>query len=122
MQFDPALAAQAALRDAESELGADWRNALELEQTFSSNAGAIAREAYEGLLALSQRHPSAHSFQAFCIYITWQQVTEETIVQHFETGVRLCETYLAGRDGKNGRNIEQITELYGSFRAGLGME
>jgi len=122
VQFDPALAAQAALRDAESELGADWRNALELEQTFSSNAGAIAREAYEGLLALSQRHPDAHSFQAFCIYITWQQVTEETIVQHFETGVRLCETYLAGRDGKNGRNIEQITELYGSFRAGLGME
>ncbi|HEX8751724.1 MAG TPA: hypothetical protein VF732_11465 [Nitrospira sp.] len=122
MQFDPALAAQAALRDAESELGVDWRNALELEQTFSSNAGAIAREAYEGLLALSQRHPYAHSFQAFCIYITWQQVTEETIVQHFQTGMRLCETYLAARDGKNDRNIEQITELYGSFRAGLGME
>jgi len=122
MQFDPALAGQAALRDAESELGTDWRNALELEQTFSSNAGAIAREAYEGLLALSQRHPDAHSFQAFCIYITWQQVTEETILQHFQTGLRLCETYLAACDGKHGRNIEQITELYGSFRAGLGME
>jgi len=122
MQFDPALAAQTALREAEAELGSDWRTALELEHTFSSNAGAIAREAYEGLLALAQRYPHAQAFQAFCIYITWQQVTEETIAQHFQTGMRLCETYLAVGNGKNGQNIEQITELYGSFRAGLGME
>jgi hypothetical protein len=44
------------------------------------------REAYEELLALAARHPNAHSFQAFCIYITWQQVTEETIAHHFKPG------------------------------------
>jgi hypothetical protein len=122
MQFDPALAGQAALREAEVELGSDWQTALELEHTFSSNAGVIAREAYEGLLALSQRYPHAHSFQAFCIYITWQQVTEETISQHFQTGVRLCETFLSSVDASDGQHREQITELYESFRAGLGME
>jgi len=121
MQFDPALAAQAALQEAEIELGSDWETAVELEHTFSSNAGATARKAYEALLTLAQRHPEAHSFQAFCIYITWQQVTEETIAHHFQTGIRLCETYLAS-EAKNLREIEQITELYGSFRSGLGME
>lgn len=119
MQFDPALAAQAALRDAEVELGSEWQTVLELEHTFSSNAGDIAREAYEGLLALSQRYPHAHSFHAFCIFITWQQATEETILDHFKTGIKLCETYLASGATKN---TEQVRELYSSFRAGLGLE
>jgi hypothetical protein len=122
MRFDPALAAQAAFQESESELGSDWYAAIELEDTFSSNAGATAREAYEGLLALAQRYPNAHSFQAFCIYITWQQVTEETIARHFETGLKLCETYLASREARTERDVEQIEELYGSFRAGLGLE
>ncbi len=73
MRFDPALAAQTAFKESESELGSDWETAVELEGTFSSNAGATAREAYEGLFALAQHYPNAHSFQAFCIYITWQQ-------------------------------------------------
>ena len=122
MQFDAALAAQAALHEAETDLGSDWDIAVELESTFSSNAGSTAREAYEGLLALAILHPQAHSFQAFCIYITWQQVTEETIAQHFQTGVRLCEAYLASREEKGVRHIAQITELYESFRAGLGLD
>jgi hypothetical protein len=122
MQFDAALAAQAALQEAETDLGADWDIAVELESTFSSNAGSTAREAYEGLLALAIRHPQADSFHAFCIYITWQQVTEETIARHFQTGVRLCEAYLASRDKKSVRHIEQIRELYDSFRAGLGLD
>jgi hypothetical protein len=122
MQFDAALAAQAALQEAETDLGSDWDIAAELESTFSSSAGSTAREAYEGLLALAIRHPQAHSFHAFCIYITWQQVTEETIARHFQTGVRLCEAYLASREEKNVRHIEQITELYESFRAGLGLD
>ena len=122
MHFDPALAAQEAFYSAESELGSDWDTAVELEDTFSSNAGTTAREAYEGLLALAQQYPNAHSFQAFCIYITWQQVTEETIARHFETGVRLCEAYLVTREARTGRDVEQIEELYGSFRAGLGLE
>jgi hypothetical protein len=122
MRVDPALAAQESFRRAEAELGSDWSIAVELEDTFSSNAGSTAREAYEGLLALASRYPRAHSYHAFCIYITWQQVTEETIAHHFQTGMRLCEAYLVSREGKDMRDIEQITELYESFRAGLGLE
>jgi len=122
MRFDPALAAQEAFHQADVELGVDWDTAVDLEDTFSSNAGSTAREAYEGLLALAQQYPNAHSFQAFCIYITWQQATEETIARHFETGLKLCETYLASREARTKRDVEQIEELYGSFRAGLGLE
>jgi hypothetical protein len=122
MQFDPALAAQETFRRTEAELGSDWDAAVELEDTFSSSAGATAREAYEGLLALAARYPKAHSFHAFCIYITWQQVTEETIAHHFQTGVRLCEAYLVSRETKDHRDIDYVTELYESFRAGLGLE
>jgi hypothetical protein len=122
MQFDPALVAQEAFHRAEIELGPDWDIAVDLEQTFSSNAGTTAREAYEGLLALAQQYPNAHSYQAFCIYISWQQVTEETIARHFETGVKLCEAYLASHAPRSERDIEQIEELYDSFKAGLGLE
>ena len=122
MQFDAALAAQDTFRRAEAELGSDWDTAVELESTFSSNAGATAREAYEGLLALGVRYPKAFSFQAFCIFITWQQVTEETIAHHFQTGMRLCEAYLVSREAKDQRDIDYITELYGSFRDGLGLD
>lgn len=122
MQFDAALAAQTAFQAAEAELSSDWEAAVELEDTFSSNAGATGREAYEGLLDLAQRYPTAHSFHAFCIYITWQQATEETIARHFQTGMRLCEAYLVSRDARERQDVEQIEELYGSFRAGLGLE
>jgi len=122
MQFDAALAAQETFHRSEGELGSDWDEAVELEETFSSNAGATAREAYEQLLALAVRHPEAHSFQAFCIFMTWQQVTEETIARHFQTGVRLCEAYLLSRDAKETADLDRITELYGSFKAGLGLE
>ena len=122
MQFDAALAAQDTFRRAELELASDWDTAVELESTFSSNAGSTAREAYEGLLALGVRYPQAYSFQAFCIFITWQQVTEETIARHFQTGLRLCEAFLASPEGKHPTDIEQITELYGSYRDGLGLD
>jgi hypothetical protein len=122
MQFDAALAAQETFRRAEAELGSDWDTAVELEDTFSSTAGSTARKAYEQLLALAACYPNAHSFQAFCIYITWQQVTEETIAHHFHTGMKLSEAYLASADGKDSRDIAYVTELYESFRAGLGLE
>ena len=124
MQFDPALAAQESFAQAETanELGSDWDRAAEWEDMFSSNAGATAREAYEHLLGLLSRHPNAHAFHAFCIYITWQQVTEETIARHFQTGLRLSEVYLASQESKSPRDIECITELHRSFRAGLGLE
>lgn len=122
MQFDAALAARETFRRAQSELSADWDTAVELESIFSSNAGSTAREAYEGLLSLATRYPKAHSFQAFCIYITWQQVTEETIARHFQTGMRLSEAYLASREGKDQQHIDYVTELLESFRGGLGLD
>ena len=122
MQFDAALAAQDAFSQSESELGPDWEDAVALEEQFSSNAGSTAREAYDGLLALGLRHPQAHAFQAFCIYITWQQVTEQTIAQHFETGMRLAEAYLASSDGKDQQHLDYVSELLESFRAGLGLD
>jgi len=122
MQFDAALAAQETFRRAESELGSDWDTAVDLESIFSSNAGSIARTAYEGLLALGIRYPQAYSFQAFCIFITWQQVTEETIARHFQTGLRLCEAFLVSAEGKDTQDVAYVTELYGSFRDGLGLD
>jgi hypothetical protein len=122
MQFDPALAARAALKDAQTELGADWATAAELEEAFSSNAGHTAAEAFEGLLHLAERHPDARAFQAFCIYITWQHVTEETVRRHFETGLRLCERYLGSPDRNMDPHLGQVKELSESFRAGLGLD
>ncbi len=122
MQFDPALAAQTAFREAASELGSDWVLAAELEETFSSNAGKTARDAYESLLALAERHPRAHSFHAFCIYITWQQATEETIARHFTTGLTLSERYLESVEGKDPGHLAQVAQLFTSFREGLGLE
>ncbi|MEY4704346.1 MAG: hypothetical protein RL042_542 [Nitrospirota bacterium] len=122
MQFDAALAAHDTFQRSEAELGSDWDTAIALEDTFSSNAGSTAREAYEGLLAIATRYPKAHSFQAFCIFITWQQVTEETIAHHFQTGIRLCEAYLVSRDAKDTQDTAYVTELYESFRAGLGLD
>lgn len=123
MQFDPALAAQQAFSRAEAhgELGADWDEAAEAETAFSSNAGSTARAAYEQLLALAARYPKARSYQAFCIFITWQQVTEETLAHHFQTGITLCEAYLATPESKEAQDLADVTELYGSFRDGLGL-
>ena len=121
MQFDAALAAQETFGRAEAELGSDWDTAVELEDTFSSNAGSTAREAYEGLLALAARHPNAHSFQAFCIFITWQQVTEETIAHHFQTGLRLCETFLASADGKHRADVSRSPNSMGHFVMDWGL-
>jgi hypothetical protein len=121
MQFDAALAAREALQRSQAQLGPDWRTAVDLEEQFSSSAGPSAREAYDDLLVLAAAHPNADAFQAFCIYITWQQVTEETIPCHFQTGLRLCESYLKSPAGKDPRDIDCVTELRDSFRAGLGL-
>ncbi|HMU54731.1 MAG TPA: hypothetical protein PKA61_06985 [Nitrospira sp.] len=121
MQFDAALAAREAFQRSQAQLGTDWLTAVDLEDRFSSCAGASAREAYEHLLLLAAAHPNADAFQAFCIYITWQQVTEETIPRHFQTGLALCESYLGSPAGKDPRDIDCVTELRESFRAGLGL-
>ena len=124
MQFDPAIAAQVSFTRAQDsgELGPDLDRAREAEAIFSGNAGREATAGYFTLLELGERHPDAVSFQEFLIYITWQQVTEETIPAHFQKGAALCDRYL-GRlaRGHDTLQAEQIRELRRSFRAGLGL-
>ena len=90
MNFDPAIAAQQALaRSLKSEELREFHDKIaEAEDTFSSNAGPEAKHAFEELQAIGQQLPEAEAFQEFLIYITWQQVTEETIPQHFQTGLK----------------------------------
>ena len=123
MQFDPAIAAQVSFTRAQhsGELGPDLEQAQEAEAIFSASAGRKARDAYFTLVALGERHPDAVAFQEFLIYITWQQVTEETIPAHFHKGAELCDRYLSRpAGGHDPLQAEQIRDLRRSFRAGLG--
>jgi hypothetical protein len=124
MQFDPAIAAQASFARAQAsgELGDDLEQAQEAEAIFSGSAGREARDAYFALQALGARRPDAVALQEFLIYITWQQVTEETIPAHFQKGAELCDLYLSRLAGGHDEvQVGQIRELRRSFRAGLGL-
>jgi len=123
MQFDPAIAAQLSFKRAQAlgELGRDLAQAREAEEIFSASAASEAKAAYFILQEIGTRWPEAISFQEFLIYITWQQVTEETIPAHFHRGAELCDRYLNGlKHGHDEMQAEQIRELRRSFRAGLG--
>jgi hypothetical protein len=123
VQFDPAIAAQASFTRAQEsgELGHDLEQAREAEETFSGSAGREATAGYFALLELGERYPDAVSFQEFLIYITWQQVTEETIPANFQRGADLCDRYLSRLErGHDEIQADQIRELRRSFRAGLG--
>jgi hypothetical protein len=123
MQFDPAIAAQVSFRHAQAsgELGSDLDNAMDAEEIFSGSAGPEATAAYFALQEIGERHPTAVSFQEFLIYITWQQVTEQTIPEHFQRGAALCDAYLKRFTKERLQQAEQIRELRRSFRAGLGI-
>ncbi len=123
MQVDPAIAAQVSFKRAQEsgELGHDLEKAREAEEIFSGSAGREATAGYFTLLELGERHPDAVSFQEFLIYITWQQVTEETIPANFQRGADLCDRYLSQLDrGHDEIQADQIRALRRSFRAGLG--
>ena len=123
VQFDPAIAAQGSFTRAQDsgELGDDLEQAREAEAIFSASAGREARAAYFSLQEIGERHPDAVAFQEFLIYITWQQVTEETIPAHFQRGAELCDRYLSRlARGHDEVQAEQIRALRRSFRAGLG--
>jgi hypothetical protein len=125
MQFDPAIAAQICFNRAgvSGELGQDLEPATHAEEIFSASAGDEAKAAYFRLQEIGTQHPDATSFQEFLIYITWQQVTEETIPAHFQRGADLCDQYLNRTDsGSDATQVEQIRELRRSFRAGLGQK
>lgn len=126
MNFDPAIAAQAAFQQvlASRVLGSDAGAAVEAEATFSASAGADAKAAYMTLQELGRTHADAQSFQEFLIYITWQQVTEETIPLHFRRGLDLCNHYLtrfARPTETEDNGLRQVRALRESFRGGLGL-
>jgi hypothetical protein len=127
MQFDPAISAQQALARAleSNELGEDREQVLAAEAIFSAEAGVTARSAYLVLQEIGERHSAARAFQEFLIYITWQQVTEETIPAHFQRGLGLCDRYLKGLprspSADEQRRVGQVRELRTSFRGGLGL-
>lgn len=121
MTFDASIAAQRALQhlEASGELGAHLDDVLEAESVFSASVGDEALSAFETLQALSTPYAHAKSFQAFLIYITWQQFVEETSAKHVHTGLALCDRYLAQwNDGSAEAN--QIVELRTSYKAALG--
>ncbi|TAJ07069.1 MAG: hypothetical protein EPO61_13900 [Nitrospirae bacterium] len=126
MNFDPAIAAQVAFKQALESglLGPDAETAVAAENTFSASAGSEAKAAYMTLQELGRTHADAQSFQEFLIYITWQQVTEETIPLHFRRGLDLCNHYLArfGRPTETEDNgLRQVRALRESFHGGLGL-
>ena len=124
MQFDAAIAAQRSFQRAQDtgELGDDREAVIEAEATFSASAGSEATAAYLTLQEIGERHPDAAAFQEFLIYITWQQVVEETIPSHFLKGVELCDRYLQRWGCEDRVQVIQIRELRTSFRAGLGLK
>jgi len=125
VQFDPAIAALLSFKRAQAsgELGLDLERAIAAEAIFSESAGSEAKTAYFTLQEIGQRHPDAMALQEFLIYITWQQVTEDTIPAHFQRGADLCDRYLSRLGGDHDiMQAEQIRELRRSFRAGLGQD
>ena len=126
MNFDPAIAAQQALaRSLKSEELREFHDKIaEAEDTFSSNAGPEAKHAFEELQAIGQQLPEAEAFQEFLIYITWQQVTEETIPQHFQTGLQLCNNFLERfrKSEEETKILTQVLDIRESFQAGLGQQ
>ena len=124
MNFDPAVTAQKALAQAyvQDDLGDFQEEIEEAEDTFSSGTGAEAAHAYETLIAIGEKLPGARAFQEFLIFITWQQVTEETIPRHFQKGVQLTEQFLArfGPQVQGSDVLERIVAIRQSFKRGLG--
>ena len=124
MNFDPAIVAREALTRAyvHDDLGDTQPDIEEAEEAFSSETGLEARQAYETLIAIGENLPDARAFQEFLIFITWQQVTEETIPRHFHKGVQLTGQFLE-RFGSHvqGTDVyERIVAIRQSFKQGLG--
>jgi len=126
MNFDPAIAAQQALHRAEEdgELETFQTKIVEAEEVFSTEAGTLAKQAYEKLQHVGESLPNVLRFQEFLIYITWQQVTEETIPQHFQKGLELCDRFLEQfRKEIEGTDTHQrIKDIRKSFQGGLGID
>ena len=126
MNFDPAIAANQALQQAEQqgELGDLGSDILEAEETFSTDQGQKAKQAYEKLQGFGQKLPQAKWFQEFLIYITWQQVTDGPLARYFQHGLEASNRFL--KQFKNEivgtPTNQQILAIRESFQGGLGIE
>jgi hypothetical protein len=126
MNFDPAIAANQALQQAEQqgELGDLESDILEAEETFSTDQGQEAKQAYEKLQGFGEKLPQAKCFQEFLIYITWQQVTEGPLARYFQHGLDACNRFLEqfAKEIKGTPTHQHILAIRESFQGGLGIE
>lgn len=126
MNFDPAIAAQQALQQAEerSELGTLTEDILEAEEIFSTDQGQEAKQAYETLQRYGEKLPQAKWFQEFLIYITWQQVTDGPLARYFQHGLDACDRFLKQfeREIQGTPTHQYIVDIRKSFQGGLGIE
>ncbi len=126
MNFDPAIAAQQCLQQAEAqgELGQWEDDILEAEEAFSTDQGPEAKAAYEALQEFADKLPRAKWFQEFLIYITWQQVTEGPLPRFFQHGLESCDRFLEQFEQEiiDTPSHQQILALRESFQGGLGIE
>lgn len=126
MNFDPAIAAQDALYQAQAqgELGTLTSDILEAEDIFSTDQGHEAKQAYEQLQAYGKQLPQAKWFQEFLIFITWQRVSEGPLTRHFQHGLDACNHFLLEfKDTIAGTaSLQRILDLRESFKGGLGIE
>ena len=126
MNFDPAIAAHQALQQAEQqgELGDLESDILEAEETFSTDQGQEAKQAYEKLQKFGEKLPQAKWFQEFLIYVTWQQVTEGPLARYFQHGLDACNRFLEqfGKEIGGTPTYQHILAIRESFQGGLGIE
>jgi hypothetical protein len=122
MNFDPAITAwQAFTRvQASNELGEELEAAVAAQERFSSGAGGETSDAYRELVAIGVRHPEASMFQEFLVYTTWCHLMDETVPEHFQRGVALCQALLQRDLGWDAERLQRLQSIGRSFRAGLG--
>ena len=126
MNFDPAIAANQALQQAEQqgELGDLESDILETEEIFSTDQGQEAKAAYETLQQFGKKLPQAKWFHEFLIYITWQQATEGPLARYFQHGLDACDCFLEQfrKDIEGTPTQQHILAIRESFQGGLGIE
>jgi len=126
MNFDPAIAAQQALRQAEEcgELGTLATDILEAEEIFSTDQGQEAKQAYEQLQTYGQQLSGARWYQEFLIFITWQRVTEGPLARHFQHGLDACNRFLEQfkHEIEGTPSRQNVLDIRESFQDGLGLE
>jgi len=122
MNFDPAITAwQAFTRvQASNELGEELEAAVAAQERFSSGAGEETSDAYRELVAIGARHPEASMFQEFLVYTTWCHLMDETVPEHCQRGVALCQSLLQRDSGWDAERLQRLRSIERSFRAGLG--